>query len=203
MCDFLEHFERAARSSNDHTAEPEYPAQEKFGNPNTFHFWQQHFDASTREQPRFDGHVPIRDAYFGRKSADYSARDQGNSAEERKRTPHHRPLISAAVSSCQPPAREERKSEETHGDEHAIRWNKSFDADSCVYLAAESSGIVSAIEPLPNRCAQPGLLEVVRAPFQREDTHPDFPDLLFFWTASTSLQPVTTAQQPSPRAMLF
>lgn len=89
------------------------------------------------------------------------------------------------------------------GDEHAIRWNKSFDTDSCVYLAAHSTGIVSATEPLPNRCAQPGLLEVVRAPFQRDDAHPDFPDLLFFWTASTPLQPVTAVQQPSPGAMLF
>jgi len=68
-------------------------------------------------------------------------------------------------------------------DEHIIRWNKSFDACSCVYLAAKSKEICSAVEALPNSARDEGLLEVVRAPFQREDAHPEFPDLLFLWTA--------------------
>lgn len=88
-------------------------------------------------------------------------------------------------------------------DEHTVRWNKSFDADSCVYLAPKSNGIISAAEALPNRYAQPGLLEVVRAPFQREDAHPEFPDLLFFWTAANQLQSGIAAHQTSPRPMLF
>lgn len=68
-------------------------------------------------------------------------------------------------------------------DEHTIRWNKSFNPDSCVYLAAKSERICSAIESLPNLAHEEGLLEVVRAPFQREDAHPAFPDLLFFWSS--------------------
>jgi hypothetical protein len=67
-------------------------------------------------------------------------------------------------------------------DEHTIRWNKSFVPESCVYLAAKSNGVCSAVEALPNMSRQEGLLEVVRAPFQRDDAHPEFPDLLFFWS---------------------
>jgi hypothetical protein len=70
-------------------------------------------------------------------------------------------------------------------DENTIRWNKSFDARSCVYLAAKSCGICRAVEALPNLARGEGLLEAVRAPFQREDAHPDFPDLLFLWTADS------------------
>jgi|SRR2546426_736522 len=69
------------------------------------------------------------------------------------------------------------------GDEYLIRWNKSFEEESCVYAAAKSAGICSAIEVLPNRAGQAGLLEVVRAPFQRDDAHAECPDLLFFWSA--------------------
>jgi hypothetical protein len=69
------------------------------------------------------------------------------------------------------------------GDEHTIRWNKSFAPESCVYAAAKSDGVCSAIEVLPNQSRQEGLLEVVPAPFQRGDAHPEFPDLLFFWSA--------------------
>jgi hypothetical protein len=68
------------------------------------------------------------------------------------------------------------------GDEYTIRWNKSFAVESCVYAAARSGGLCSAVEFLPNLARQPGLLEAVRAPFQREDAHPEFPDLLFFWS---------------------
>jgi Zn-dependent peptidase ImmA (M78 family) len=68
------------------------------------------------------------------------------------------------------------------GDEYTIRWNKSFSLDSCVYRAAKSEGMCFDIEALPNDSGQAGLLEVVRAPFQREDANPEFPDLLFFWS---------------------
>lgn len=71
------------------------------------------------------------------------------------------------------------------GDEHTIRWNKSFGAESCVYLAAGSHAICSAVETLPNQASEKGFFEVVRAPFQREDAHPEFPDLLFLWTATS------------------
>lgn len=74
----------------------------------------------------------------------------------------------------------------TCGNEHMVRWNKSFGPKSCVYDTLKSTGIVKAIEILPNQSGQEGLLEVVRAPFQREDAHPDFPDLLFFWSATAS-----------------
>jgi Zn-dependent peptidase ImmA (M78 family) len=73
---------------------------------------------------------------------------------------------------------------ESCGDEYTIRWNKSFASASCVYLAARSDGVCSAVETLPNLSRREGLLEVVRAPFQRDDAHPEFPDLLFFWSAS-------------------
>ncbi|HEV1993684.1 MAG TPA: ImmA/IrrE family metallo-endopeptidase [Candidatus Acidoferrum sp.] len=69
-------------------------------------------------------------------------------------------------------------------DEHTIRWNKSFGPESCVYVAARSDTICSAFERLPNKSGQAGLLEVVRAPFQRDAAHPEFPDLLFFLSAS-------------------
>jgi hypothetical protein len=68
------------------------------------------------------------------------------------------------------------------GDEYTIRWNKSFASESCVYAAANSGGICTANEALPNSTGLEGLLEVVRAPFQRDDAHPQFPDLLFFWS---------------------
>jgi len=71
------------------------------------------------------------------------------------------------------------------GDEHTIRWNKSFDTSSCVYLAPESHGICSAVEALPNSAREQGVLEVIRAPFQREDAHPEFPDLMFLWTSES------------------
>jgi|GraSoi2013_100cm_1033763.scaffolds.fasta_scaffold34075_3 hypothetical protein len=69
------------------------------------------------------------------------------------------------------------------GDEYTIRWNKSFATESCVYVAARSGSLCNAVEFLPNLAGQPGLLEAVRAPFQREDAHPEFPELLFFWSA--------------------
>jgi Zn-dependent peptidase ImmA (M78 family) len=70
------------------------------------------------------------------------------------------------------------------GDEYTIRWNKSFDLHSCVYLAAKSNDIFTAVETLPNQSDEDGLLEVIRAPFQREDADSEFPDLLFFWSTT-------------------
>ena len=75
-------------------------------------------------------------------------------------------------------------------DQHTIRWNKSFDLESCVYLAAKSGHIVKGLEVLPNQSGQDGTLEVIRAPFQREDAHPEFPDLLFFWSTNAPIYAV-------------
>lgn len=64
-----------------------------------------------------------------------------------------------------------------------IRWNKSFDETSCVYVAGRNGGIHAAHEPLPNGTRLVGRLEAVRAPYQRDEAHPEFADVLFFWTA--------------------
>lgn len=63
-----------------------------------------------------------------------------------------------------------------------VRWNKSFDESSCVYEAGRNGGIHSARESLPNGTSVTGRLETVRAPYQREDAHSTFADVLFFWT---------------------
>jgi len=54
---------------------------------------------------------------------------------------------------------------------------------SCVYLAGRNGGIHAAHEPLPNGTRVIAHLEAVRAPYQREEAHPEFADVLFFWTA--------------------
>jgi Zn-dependent peptidase ImmA (M78 family) len=64
-----------------------------------------------------------------------------------------------------------------------VRWNKSFDETSCVYEAGRNGGIHSAREALPNGSGMTGRLEAVRAPYQREEAHAEFADVLFFWTA--------------------
>ena len=64
-----------------------------------------------------------------------------------------------------------------------VRWNKSFDEDSIVYRAANSATALQHKESLPNGSATLGRLEVVAAPYQREDADPNHPDLLFFWAA--------------------
>jgi Zn-dependent peptidase ImmA (M78 family) len=88
-------------------------------------------------------------------------------------------------------------------DEHTIRWNKSFDPDSCVYLGGKPGDILRAVEALPNQNHQEGVLEVVRAPFQREDAHPEFPDLLFFWSASAPKHEVRSDVASSPMQASF
>jgi hypothetical protein len=72
----------------------------------------------------------------------------------------------------------------TCGGEHWLPWNKSFDGDSCIYTAGREPGIHLAFETLPNLCDEVGRLEAVRAPFQREEASPEFPDVLFFWSQS-------------------
>jgi Zn-dependent peptidase ImmA (M78 family) len=70
------------------------------------------------------------------------------------------------------------------GEEYVIRWNKSFAADSCIYIAASSNAVCTAVERLPNLIGAHGVLEAIRAPFQRDDADSEFPDILFFWSAA-------------------
>ncbi len=67
-------------------------------------------------------------------------------------------------------------------NEYMVRWNKSFDRESVVYKAGTFEGIHAANEALPNQVRRIGVLEAIRAPYQREDAHPEFPDVLFFWS---------------------
>ncbi len=67
------------------------------------------------------------------------------------------------------------------GDEHIVRWNKSFESDSCVYAAGLGSEIGSGRETLPNEAQEFGTIEAIRAPFQREEADPIFADVLFVW----------------------
>jgi len=64
-----------------------------------------------------------------------------------------------------------------------VRWNKSFDTDSVVYQAADGDIVLRGDEPLPNGAETLGWLEVVAAPYQRDDADPNHPDLLFLWVA--------------------
>lgn len=68
-------------------------------------------------------------------------------------------------------------------DDHTIRWNKSFDVSSVVYEARRKHCVVTAVETLPNESGEVGRLEAVVAPYQREDADPEFPDVIFLWTA--------------------
>ena len=65
--------------------------------------------------------------------------------------------------------------------EHLIPWNKSFDQSSCVYRTNDAGDILRAQESLPNRSAELGSIECVRAPYQRTHIDADFPDVLFLW----------------------
>ncbi len=68
------------------------------------------------------------------------------------------------------------------GNKYKVPWNKSFDEASCVYTAGRSSSKCTAEEALPNASGDRGLLEAVRAPFQRSEANPEFSDVLFFWS---------------------
>lgn len=70
------------------------------------------------------------------------------------------------------------------GGSLTIRWNKSFDENSCVYEAGRNGGIHFGRELLPNGSGITGRLEAVRAPYQREEAHSEFADVLFFWAAA-------------------
>jgi hypothetical protein len=71
---------------------------------------------------------------------------------------------------------------EACGDEYVIRWNKSFAPQSIVYKAAAAITIQVGYEALPNQVDAEGKLEAIKAPYQREDAHPEFGDVLFFWS---------------------
>jgi hypothetical protein len=73
------------------------------------------------------------------------------------------------------------------GDDFTVRWNKSFDPSSVVYRAATDGGVQASIEVLPNEAGLRGRIEAVRAPYQRENAHPEHPDVLFLWTAANDV----------------
>jgi Zn-dependent peptidase ImmA (M78 family) len=66
---------------------------------------------------------------------------------------------------------------------HTVRWNKSFDENSIVYRVGPF-GAMSSREPLPNDMGGEGTLEVIQAPYQREDADMEHPDILFYWRAA-------------------
>lgn len=70
---------------------------------------------------------------------------------------------------------------EACGDEHTVRWNKSFDLSSCVYEAGRETEIQRGLEALPNDAGVVGHLEAIRAPYQRETADPIHGDVLFLW----------------------
>lgn len=67
------------------------------------------------------------------------------------------------------------------GPDYTIPWNKSFDEASCVYRAAAELGVHADWEQLPNKSEDFGEIEVIRAPYQKPDNEPGFPDVLFLW----------------------
>jgi Zn-dependent peptidase ImmA (M78 family) len=66
-------------------------------------------------------------------------------------------------------------------DEHIVRWNKSFESESCVYRAGREHIRSSGKEALPNNSALSGYLEAAPAPFQRNEADPRMPDVMFIW----------------------
>ncbi len=71
---------------------------------------------------------------------------------------------------------------EACGEKHIVRWNKSFDPQSCVYLAGQNRGVIyKRRESLPNGLPILGDMEALYAPYQREDADPIYGDVLFFW----------------------
>ena len=66
---------------------------------------------------------------------------------------------------------------------HTVRWNKSFDEDSVAYKVAPNK-VMSSREPLPNGVGHEGILEVMQAPYQRDDAEVERPDILFYWRAA-------------------
>ena len=71
---------------------------------------------------------------------------------------------------------------ESCGEEHIVRWNKSFDRESVVYKAGLDFGVIHRKrEALPNEAGMVGMLEALAAPYQREDADGEYRDVLFFW----------------------
>ena len=64
-----------------------------------------------------------------------------------------------------------------------VRWNKSFDKGSVVYSIAGTEVLWRSQEALPSCPDVDGVLEVQRAPYQRDKADPANPDLIFFWVA--------------------
>jgi len=83
-----------------------------------------------------------------------------------------------------PPPKLRRQSlylSEDAGPDYTIPWNKSFDELSCVYRAAAKLEVRSNREQLPNKSADFGAIEAIRAPYQKPENEPGFPDVLFLW----------------------
>jgi Zn-dependent peptidase ImmA (M78 family) len=72
---------------------------------------------------------------------------------------------------------------EACGSKNLIHWNKSFDENSCVYLARTTNEIVRSVETLPNRAGDIGTIECVEAPYEYSPSEAGFPDVLFLWRA--------------------
>lgn len=72
-------------------------------------------------------------------------------------------------------------SESFDADEHIVRWNKSFDVESCVYEAGVQDSIVRSRETLPTAAGLSGNIEAIRAPYQRDEADSEYADVLFLW----------------------
>jgi Zn-dependent peptidase ImmA (M78 family) len=68
-------------------------------------------------------------------------------------------------------------------DSHTVRWNKSFNENSIVYKVGPN-GVMSCGESLPNGMPLEGILEVMHAPYQRDEADSEHPDILFYWRAA-------------------
>jgi hypothetical protein len=105
--------------------------------------------------------------------------------EERQLTAVRQPFLFEGLSDGKLPQAKYRRHSlhmsDVCGPQHIIPWNKSFDESSCVYGAAAKPGIQFGREVLPNRCDDFGMIEVARAPYQRTETDPGTPDILFLW----------------------
>lgn len=65
-------------------------------------------------------------------------------------------------------------------NEYTIRFNKSFDPGSIVYMARQG-GIHTGFESLPNASSAKGRIEAMLCPYQCEDADSEFGDVFFFW----------------------
>ena len=108
--------------------------------------------------------------------------------EQRQKQPSHQAgLFNVPIKSKSSDAQPKYRRQSLHmseacGDDYVIRWNKSFAPQSIVYKVAAATTIQVALhEALPNQVDAAGKLEAIKAPYQREDAHPEFGDVLFFW----------------------